>query len=52
MENKTVISLDKIVKNYYIGSIVVEALRSVDIEIQKNEYVAIMGLRDQENPPS
>jgi len=40
---ETVISLDKIVKNYYIGSIVVEALRSVDIEIKKNEYVAIMG---------
>ncbi|MDX2432095.1 MAG: ABC transporter ATP-binding protein [Bacteroides sp.] len=40
---ETVISLDKIVKNYYIGSIVVEALRSVDIEIKTNEYVAIMG---------
>jgi len=40
---ETIISLDKIVKNYYIGSIVVEALRSVDLEIQKNEYVAIMG---------
>ena len=37
------ISLEKIVKNYYIGSIVVEALRSVDIEIKQNEYVAIMG---------
>ncbi len=40
---ETVISLDKIVKNYYIGSITVEALRSVDIEIKRNEYVAIMG---------
>ncbi|MEN8227233.1 MAG: ABC transporter ATP-binding protein [Bacteroidota bacterium] len=40
---ETVISLDKIVKNYYIGSITVEALRSVDVEIKKNEYVAIMG---------
>ena len=40
---ETVISLDKIVKNYYIGSIIVEALRSVDIEIKENEYVAIMG---------
>lgn len=40
---ETVISLDKIVKNYYIGSIVVEALRSVDVDIKKNEYVAIMG---------
>lgn len=40
---ETIISLDKIVKNYYIGSIVVEALRSVDVEIKTNEYVAIMG---------
>jgi len=40
---ETVISLNKIVKNYYIGSIVVEALRDVDIEIKENEYVAIMG---------
>ena len=40
---ETIISLDKIVKNYYVGSITVEALRSVDIEIKKNEFVAIMG---------
>ena len=40
---ETMISLDKIVKNYYIGSITVEALRSVDIKIKRNEYVAIMG---------
>jgi len=40
---ETVISLEKIVKNYYIGSIVVEALREVDVDIKKNEYVAIMG---------
>jgi putative ABC transport system ATP-binding protein len=40
---ETVISLDKIVKNYYIGSITVEALRTVDIDIKTNEYVAIMG---------
>lgn len=40
---ETIINLDKIVKNYYIGSITVEALRSVDIEIKQNEFVAIMG---------
>ncbi len=43
MNMETIISLDKIVKNYYIGSIVVKALRSVDIDIKTNEYVAIMG---------
>lgn len=40
---ETVINLDKIVKNYYIGTITVEALRSLDIDIKRNEYVAIMG---------
>jgi len=40
---ETIISLNKIVKDYYIGSIVVKALRSVDINIETNEYVAIMG---------
>jgi putative ABC transport system ATP-binding protein len=40
---ETIISLEKIVKNYYIGSIVVEALRAVDVDIKRNEYVAIMG---------
>jgi len=38
-----VINLQNIDKNYYIGTIVVEALRSVTITIKPNEYVAIMG---------
>ena len=38
-----IIELDKIVKYYYIGSIVVKALQEVTIDINKNEYVAIMG---------
>lgn len=38
-----IIELDKIVKYYYIGSIVVKALQSITIEIKRNEYVAIMG---------
>jgi len=41
MEN--VISLDKIVKNYYVGTVVVKALCSVSVKIDKSEYVAIMG---------
>jgi putative ABC transport system ATP-binding protein len=40
---ETIISLKDLVKNYYIGTITVEALRSIDVEIARNEYVAIMG---------
>ena len=39
----SIINLDQVVKNYYIGSITVEALRSISLEINNNEYVAIMG---------
>ena len=38
-----IITLSKIVKNYKVGTYIVRALRSVDININKNEYVAIMG---------
>jgi len=38
-----IIHLTSIVKKYYPGLEVVQALRSVSLEIQKNEYVAIMG---------
>lgn len=41
MEN--IIKLDGIVKNYKIGKIIVEALRNVSLDINRNEYVAIMG---------
>lgn len=38
-----VIEIHDIVKNYQVGSVIVKALRSVTINIEKNEYVAIMG---------
>ena len=38
-----IIELDQVVKYYYIGSIVVKALQSITLDINKNEYVAIMG---------
>lgn len=38
-----VIQLDHIVKNYQIGTVIVRALRSVSLSINRNEYVAIMG---------
>jgi putative ABC transport system ATP-binding protein len=41
MEN--IIQIKEIVKNYFVGTQIVRALRSIDININKNEYVAIMG---------
>ena len=38
-----IIHLEKIVKNYKVGTQIVRALRSVTIDIYKGEYVAIMG---------
>jgi len=38
-----VIEIQSIVKNYQVGSVIVRALRSVSIDIKRNEYVAIMG---------
>lgn len=38
-----IININKIVKNYYVGSEIIRALRQVSMIIEKNEYVAIMG---------
>jgi putative ABC transport system ATP-binding protein len=40
---KEVIHLVDIVKNFKVGTVLVEALRSVSLVIRKNEFVAIMG---------
>ncbi|MCX6241419.1 MAG: ABC transporter ATP-binding protein [Bacteroidetes bacterium] len=37
------IRLEKLVKNYKVGTVVVEALRSISLVIRKNEFVAVMG---------
>ena len=38
-----IIHLESIIKNYFPGTEVVNALRSVSLDIDKNEYVTIMG---------
>jgi putative ABC transport system ATP-binding protein len=40
---KEVIRLVDIVKNFKVGTVIVEALRSISLTIFKNEFVAIMG---------
>lgn len=40
---EAVIKLEKIVKNYKVGTQIVRALRSVSLTINRGEYVAIMG---------
>lgn len=38
-----VIEIKQVKKNYYVGDVVVEALRGVDLIIEQGEFVAIMG---------
>ena len=38
-----IITLKDIIKNYFLGTQVVPALRSISLDIGRNEYVAIMG---------
>jgi putative ABC transport system ATP-binding protein len=38
-----IIKIKEIVKNYFVGTQIVRALRSITVGIGKNEYVAIMG---------
>jgi len=40
---KPVIEMNKIVKSYVMGDVIVRALRSVDVTINESEFVAIMG---------
>lgn len=41
--NQEVIQLKEIVRNYYVGTETVRALRGINLSIKKNEFVALMG---------
>ncbi len=41
--NKTIISVKELRRTYYMGSERIDALKSVSLDISKNEYVALMG---------
>ncbi len=43
MSNQEIISLNDIAKHYKVGTQVVLALRTINLKIFKNEYVALMG---------
>jgi putative ABC transport system ATP-binding protein len=43
MDNKEIISIKNLHKNYYVGEETIKALRRVDLSISKGEFVAIMG---------
>ena len=43
MQNAVVIQTEALAKDYVLGAETVRALRGVDLQIRKNEYVAIMG---------
>lgn len=40
---QSIIHLDNIQKNYYLGKQVIEVLKGISLDIFKNEYVALMG---------
>lgn len=40
---QSIIHLDKIVKSYFMGRNVIPVLKGIDLDIFKNEYVALMG---------
>ncbi|HEY3389029.1 MAG TPA: ATP-binding cassette domain-containing protein, partial [Prolixibacteraceae bacterium] len=40
---KTIIEVNQLKKDFYVGEITVHALRGVNLEIKQGEFVAIMG---------
>lgn len=42
-QKKTIISIQNLKKDFYLGEITVHALRGIDLEIQEGDFIAIMG---------
>lgn len=42
-ENMTILKMEKLCKNYYLGSVELRVLREINLTITSGEYVAIMG---------
>lgn len=40
---QSIIHLENIIKNYFLGKQVIEVLKGISLDIYKNEYVALMG---------
>src|SRR5436189_3508614 len=40
---QSIIHLENIRKNYFLGKQVIEVLKGISLDIKKNEYVALMG---------
>ncbi len=49
--SKEVIHLENIARHFKVGTEVVKALRSINLTINRNEFVALMGLPAQERVP-
>lgn len=43
MNKQQVITIRQITKHYQLGTVIIKALNGVDIDIRRNEYVALMG---------
>ena len=43
MESKTIIAVNGLKKDFYVGEVTVHALKGVDLKINEGEFVAIMG---------
>ena len=49
--DRPLIGLEEIEKIYYMGGEDVHALKSINLEIERNSFIAIMGPSGSGNPP-